>query len=347
MCFAVAVASAETVSLGGAFGTTTRDAMIFQNNVDNGAGGAPGLFAGSNSQPSQRRGFIEFDLSTLPPGATITNVELRLVIGQLAGSGGGSNPPGYLDPVIGLHRLLVSWGEADTGRSTANVLNGIGQGTLAETGDATWNARYHDPVEPIAWHAPGGQAGTDYVAGASSELVQANERYVESNWPATPTLVDDVQGWLDDPLSNHGWMLINTNETDRQTFRGFFSHDYNPASLPTDLPAGSGLDEVADFWPVLTVTYEAALSGDFDGDGKVDGRDFLAWQRNTQLGSLADWQNAYGASHMFWVEDDRITRVGDDRARYAVPEPGCWVILLGCVMLAWRFCRTPFGIPLS
>lgn len=36
------------------------------------------------------------------------------------------------------------------------------------------------------------------------------------------------------------------------------------------------------------------LPGDFDFDGDVDGRDFLAWQRNPNLGNLADWQENYG-----------------------------------------------------
>jgi hypothetical protein len=34
--------------------------------------------------------------------------------------------------------------------------------------------------------------------------------------------------------------------------------------------------------------------GDFDGDGDVDGRDLIAWQRNPSLGNLADWQTHYG-----------------------------------------------------
>lgn len=33
--------------------------------------------------------------------------------------------------------------------------------------------------------------------------------------------------------------------------------------------------------------------GDFDSDGDVDGRDFLTWQRNPSVGSLAEWQTAY------------------------------------------------------
>jgi hypothetical protein len=37
----------------------------------------------------------------------------------------------------------------------------------------------------------------------------------------------------------------------------------------------------------------AGLPGDFNGDGAVTGRDFLAWQRNPSVGNLADWQAAY------------------------------------------------------
>ncbi len=38
----------------------------------------------------------------------------------------------------------------------------------------------------------------------------------------------------------------------------------------------------------------AALAGDFDSDGDVDGADFLEWQRNPAVGSLSDWEGSYG-----------------------------------------------------
>jgi hypothetical protein len=34
--------------------------------------------------------------------------------------------------------------------------------------------------------------------------------------------------------------------------------------------------------------------GDFDFDGNTAGRDFLAWQRNPDVGNIADWQRVYG-----------------------------------------------------
>jgi hypothetical protein len=153
---------AITVELGAA-----KDTMIFQNNINNGAGGAPGFFAGTNATPSIRRGLIEFDVSSIPTTAVITQVQLRLVIGQVAGMGGGVD-----DPVIGLHKLLVDWGEANTGESTSTTLGGIGQGSAAQNGDATWSARIFGSVSP--WGQNGGQAGVDYTAAASASLAQGN-----------------------------------------------------------------------------------------------------------------------------------------------------------------------------
>ena len=45
---------------------------------------------------------------------------------------------------------------------------------------------------------------------------------------------------------------------------------------------------------VLGVPIEELIPGDFDGDGIVDGRDFLIWQRNPSTGGLADWQANFG-----------------------------------------------------
>jgi hypothetical protein len=51
------------------------------------------------------------------------------------------------------------------------------------------------------------------------------------------------------------------------------------------------------------------LPGDFNADGKVDGRDFLVWQRNPGVGDLADWQANYGLS------------ITADLSSSVVPEP--------------------------
>ena len=58
----------------------------------------------------------------------------------------------------------------------------------------------------------------------------------------------------------------------------------------------TGIEGAEFFIDDVEVQYLATGSspGDFDEDGDVDGRDFLLWQRNPSIGSLADWQENYG-----------------------------------------------------
>ena len=140
-------AGAATVSFG-----ASKDTTIFQNNVNNGAGGGAGLFAGTNSGLSPRRAMVDFNVSTIPNGATISDVQLRLVIGQIAGSGGGGGSTG---PTIGVYKMDVSWGEATTGSSGAGSIGGGGQGNPALTGDSTWNDRFFDATNLVLWTALG------------------------------------------------------------------------------------------------------------------------------------------------------------------------------------------------
>jgi hypothetical protein len=63
--------------------------------------------------------------------------------------------------------------------------------------------------------------------------------------------------------------------------------------------------------------------GDFDGDGDVDGRDFLRWQRGSSPApfsstDLAVWQNAYGVGPLSSLE--------------AVPEPTALTLVLSLAM---------------
>lgn len=57
------------------------------------------------------------------------------------------------------------------------------------------------------------------------------------------------------------------------------------------------------------------LPADYDLDGDVDGRDFLAWQYDANVGDLADWQNNYGVGSL-------------TAASLAVPEPSAIGLLL-------------------
>jgi len=75
-----------------------------------------------------------------------------------------------------------------------------------------------------------------------------------------------------------------------------------------------------------SLTSPLPLPGDFDGDGSVDGADFLAWQRGFGaafgLEDLTDWETNFGASSGF----------GDAAAQFpqsqTIPEPSSYALLL-------------------
>jgi hypothetical protein len=69
----------------------------------------------------------------------------------------------------------------------------------------------------------------------------------------------------------------------------------------------------------VAVSSTPSQDGDFDGDGDVDGRDFLRWQRGgspspLSAGDLSLWQNNYGAGGLVAVS--------------AVPEPSSVILLM-------------------
>ena len=218
-------ASAAIITIG-----ASRDATIFENNVNNSNGAGPVVFAGTNGMDSPRRGLIDFDIAgSIPLGATIESVELTLYLGQVAG---GADPT---PRTIELHSLTADWGEGTTG--LGSPIAGSGQGFPANAGDATWNERQFGSA---AWGTPGG----DFSAGASGTSLVGEVLNAPSQWLSTAALVSDVQSWLDNPASNFGWALVNADEATARDFRAFFSREADDPALR----------------PQLTVTYTAATT---------------------------------------------------------------------------------------
>ncbi|TWU22608.1 hypothetical protein [Bythopirellula polymerisocia] len=76
---------------------------------------------------------------------------------------------------------------------------------------------------------------------------------------------------------------------------------------------------IGEFFAELPLA-KLAGPGDFDFDGDVDGRDFLAWQRNPSAGNLTDWQDHYGG----------VAPLG--ASSNPVPEPSGmigWLVVIG------------------
>jgi hypothetical protein len=220
ICFAAVALSHGLVAAGRAAPTTvvlgaSKDATIYSNHVDRGSGGGNGLFTGTNGQGDRRRAIIAFDVAGhVPPCATIQHVQLTLVLGQLA-----TEPPAV--STIGLHRLTADWGEGTTQQQNPpnDSFGGMGQGAPASEGDVTWNARFFSATTPTPWTTPGG----DFLASPSASSAIGLPLNVGYTWDSTAALVADVQGWLDNPSTNFGWMLVNADETSMSTFRVFYS----------------------------------------------------------------------------------------------------------------------------
>jgi spore coat protein A len=209
--FAVAVlatsawgaARAETVTLVAAMDTT----MYQEDNTRSDGAGAY-LFAGNNNDESARRALIAFDVgAVVPPGSTIDTVELRLLLSRT----------NVADNPIDLHRVTAAWGEGSS-RAAGNE----GGGGPAAQGDATWTYREW-PDKP--WTNPGG----DFVASVSaSTLVQSSD--TSCTWSDSP-MVQDVQGWLDNPAQNFGWILVGESSQGASSKR-FDSRNGSPATAP-------------------------------------------------------------------------------------------------------------------
>jgi len=158
-----------------------------------------------------RRGLLAFDIaSRIPAGATITSVELTVRVNRTRGT----------QQDVMLHRVTTDWGE---GTSTPAPGGGGGVGGTPTPGDATWLHTFHPDQ---FWTTPGGE----FDATVSSTVsMSANGVYT---FPSTPQLVADVQGWLDNPETDFGWIMIGDEETLRTTKRIATREDPNPANRP-------------------------------------------------------------------------------------------------------------------
>ena len=212
--------------------TPSKDTTIYSESTNSNALGDY-LFAGNAATlmaaiQGHRRALLEFDVAgTVPSGATITAVTLTL--------NNSFTPTNATGPrTFSLFKLLREFGEG-----TSDSGAGGGAGSANTTGDATWSSAI---VGTSSWGTAGADNTTnDRESSASaSQSVNAAGSY---NWTGA-TMITDVQGFLDTPADNHGWILIGPNEgTTTRTAKRFDSKDH-----PT--PANR---------PMLTITYQPPL----------------------------------------------------------------------------------------
>jgi hypothetical protein len=155
----------------------------------------------------------------LPAGASI--ISATLTMRDVMGLNG--------DPSVGLHRMSADWGEG------TSFQNG-GMGAAATQNDATWLYRFFDPADSAnspAWTTPGG----DFSATASASAIISDDNGGGQlfSWStiASPSMLADLQGWLDDPSTNYGWAILG-DESKGQTAKRLNSGE--STTLPNIAP---------------------------------------------------------------------------------------------------------------
>ncbi|MBL9140572.1 MAG: DNRLRE domain-containing protein [Phycisphaerae bacterium] len=222
------------------------------------------MFAGRvgvNGAGTRRRSVLRFDLSAIPPGATVTSAELRVHVTQTIS--------GVQE--FSLHSVGSAWTEGP-----AFDLGGIG--VPAEPGDCTWS---HRSWPNDAWTTPGG----DFAAVASSTVTI--DDVGDWTFASTAGMVADAQSWVNAPAGNFGWLLMG-NESQTQTAKKFDSREnreplnrptltvtFTPPSAPGDLN-GDGVVSGADLGILLSAWGSSGGPADLNGDGTVNGADLGA-----------------------------------------------------------------------
>jgi hypothetical protein len=183
-CFLLAVtlysagagaARAESVTLNPTQDTFISDAIETPN------GTAMDMVIGTQGATAdyvKNRGLVQFDLSSIPPGAVVQSVTMRLTVTRVPFTPASSD--------FHLHRVLRDWDDLES----------------------TWTLRL-DPDEN--WDTPGGQEGTDFSTTVSASVPVAGGG--DYTFASTPELIADVTAWLANPAANHGWLVKTEDES--------------------------------------------------------------------------------------------------------------------------------------
>jgi len=255
----------------------TQDNTLYESSsgaLSNGAGDF--LFTGRTTNNGLRRAVVAFkNLDAIPPDAQIESVKLHLFVNrQNSDSSTGR-----------LLRLTSDWGEGPTDAPMQE-----GGGSPAQTGSVTWNHRFFDNM---TWNTPGG----DFVGTASAEAPLGDFGIV--TFGSNSTMVADVEGWLANPSSNFGWILIADESV--QSARRLNSRESTPSRSPKlEIEFSSS-----------GTTSGPTPGSDFSGpwfDSTLDGEGFLIYKTSAgwliyYFGYTEDMERLWLVSNLLTIED--------------------------------------------
>lgn len=202
----------------------------------------------NNFGPYNRRGLVSFDVSSLSPGTSVQSVQLKLNLSKAGPSSSGT--------VIELHRLTETWGEG----TSINSLN-QGYGGPATTNDATWLRRFYNTS---SWTSPGGTySGT--ISGTATITLPGLV-----TWGSNAQMVSDVQGWVNTPATNAGWLLLGDEGVIGSACQ--FDSKESGATPPSLVVTYQGAPSPTRFESWLATYFPSNLTGQWvDPNGDIDG----------------------------------------------------------------------------
>lgn len=256
-----ATAYADTVTL-----TAVADTTLYSENGELSDGAGSYVFVGRAGIGGERRALLRFDLTGIPAGATITNVELQLAANTPADRGAVT---------VNVHRVLESWGE---GTSVAD--RGEGGGGAASQGDATWT---HRSFNTQVWTTSGGSFS---ASASATTAVGANGAY---SWQGDGLLAD-VRNFLASAANNNGWILVAPGAASAKRFNSRSSTLVRPQlrvvfTAPTTDQDGDGVGDGTDNCARIANADQA----DRDSNGIGDACDFpLDVDGNGRVDALSD-----------------------------------------------------------
>jgi hypothetical protein len=202
------LAAAPGVNAASAVLTPVADTTLFESTPNNNLGVAS-LAVGATAHALAARALLRFDVSGIPSNATVTSVILRFVAFRAALNEGVASS-------FRLHRFLSPWTEG-TGIDTI--------GSPAQPGETTWLSQFHGSA---LWSQPGSAVDVDYSSTISSS-VPINPLPEGQTAPyafeSTVELLADVQAWVSQTTTNHGWIMISSDEETPTTARRLFSRE--------------------------------------------------------------------------------------------------------------------------
>jgi len=287
-------AAADLVSI-----PASRDNTLYEDptgSLSNGAGQL--FFAGRTSTFTNRlrRAVIAFNIAgSVPAGATIDSVTLTLHLSRV--------PVPVTSTGVTLHRVLADWGESDSAPEFSE-----GGGAPASPGDATWAHRFYNNT---FWTAQGG----DFTATASATTTVAGVGFY--SWGPTSAMRTDVQGWLNTPAANFGWLLKGAEAT-LESARGFDTRDAVTVQnrpvlhISYTVPvAGAGRVPDGVQAPGVPVTVDHAAGGQIT----------LAWGASCRAGDT-DYAIYEGTVGVFYNHTMKLCTTGGARTATFMPAPG-------------------------